>query len=535
MKPQIPFFMRAIRALVVLSILGQCVSAQPGTLDPTFAQDGQFIQDFGAQDNLTKVRVRQADQKIVAVGTALTPAFAGQLLVMRFLPDGTPDPDFSDDGVVLITDFNESYAYDLYFQADGKTVVAGTRADADYQFSMLVIRLNDDGSLDPTFGTNGFSEPEVSVGEDIAYSVVPLEDGRMLLAGTARDSEERNQPVVVRLNEDGTMDDTFGTDGIATVPITGIDNKFWNLAQQSDGSIVASGHLDMGLTVSGQFNFDVLVARFTSEGTLDGTFGTDGVVTKAISDELVESAFGMAMDGSDKIILCGYTTNVDFSYDAYLMELDPDGGVESAFGSDGLVIFDHAVQDAFTGMVLQPDGKILVCGISGGFFFDPHDQLVARFGTDGSLDGSFGTSGFTLMNAMGYFDEANAITLQGDAKILVAGKANNGNQNDIAVTRLRADVGAMVPDVAGSATFQLSPNPAVRGGQVLVVPGKATSGAVPVRLFDAIGNEVAIGLGSVSDARRAILLPLDLAPGLYTVSLGSSRDGIGTARLIVQD
>lgn len=506
--------------------------AQAGSLDAGFAAAGMYVQDFGAQDNLTKVRV-QADQKIVAVGTALSPAFAGQLLVVRLNANGTLDGSFNGSGTVLVTSFNESYAYDLFFQADGRIVVVGARADANFQFSMLAMRLNADGTLDETFGSGGFSEPEISPADDFAYAVTPLPNGQMLLAGTALDGAFNTQPVVVRLNEDGSVDENFGVNGVASLPVVNQDNKFWNVGLQSDGSIVASGHLDQGLTGGGQFNQDVLVARFTANGELDAGFGTDGTVVKPISSELVESAFAMVIDPDDAIYLGGYTTQPDFSFDAFLMKLDADGADDLSFSGDGLEIFDNAIQDVFTGLALQPDGKILACGTSGGFFFDPRDQLVARFTSTGALDSAFGTDGFSLNSVNGNFDEANAITLQADGKIVTAGKANTGANNDVTVFRYLNDVNTMIDLTDPELPLAIYPNPALAGAPVTL---SLHEGIGRVRLLDALGAEVSIVQRSgTSGPWRIMDLPAGLAPGAYSVQVVGKAGSVITARLIVQD
>ena len=142
--------------------------AQPGSLDPTFATAGKYVQNFGANDNLTCVKV-QPDGKILAAGTAIDANFSGKLLVVRLNPDGTLDSGFDGDGTLVVNAFNESYAYDLFVQADGKIVVVGTRYDGNFSASMLALRLNVDGTLDTSFGTGGYSEPNVSTGDDFAF------------------------------------------------------------------------------------------------------------------------------------------------------------------------------------------------------------------------------------------------------------------------------------------------------------------------------------------------------------------------------
>lgn len=508
--------------------------AQVGSLDPTFATAGQYVQDFGAQDNLTKVRV-QDDGKIVAVGTALSPGFAGQLLVIRLNPDGTLDNTFNGTGTLVITAFNESYAYDLFFQPDDKIVVVGTRADVNFQFSMLAMRLNADGTMDNTFGTGGFSEHEISTGDDFAYAVAPLDNGQMLLAGTALDGSFNSEPVIVRLNADGSIDNTFGTNGVAALPVTHQDNKFWSVGLQSDGSIVASGHIDQGLTGGGQFNFDVLVARFTSSGVLDATFGNAGTVEKPISVELNESAQSMVIDQDDAILLGGYTTLPDFSFDAFVMKLEADGADATTFGTNGLTTFNNAVQDVFYGIALQPDGKILTCGTSGGFFFDPRDQLVARFTSAGTLDNTFSGDGFALDNVAGNFDEANAITLQADGKIVTAGKANTATLNDASVFRYLNDINTMIDESTLNDQLRVFPNPAAAGAQIALALDRTVPGTPTVRLFDARGAEVALASSNAPFVPwRLLTLPADLAAGIYTVRVSDGHSVFSTL-LTVQD
>lgn len=527
MKTALPL----LSALALALVFSFGAFAQAGALDAAFADGGIFAQDFGAQDNLTKVRVQPSDQKIVAVGTALSPAFAGQLLVVRLMPDGTPDNTFDGDGALVVTSFTESYAYDLFFQPDGKIVVVGTRADSTYNFSMLVLRLNDDGSIDTSFGINGYAEPDLSPTDDFANAVAPLPGGQMLLAGTSKDNQGINVPVVVRMNGDGSLDNTFGTAGIAALPATEIDNNFLGVGVQSDGSIIACGRMDMGLTPSGQFNHDVLVACFTADGLLDASFGNGGTVVKPISAELAETAMCMAIDPADNILLGGYTTNPDFSFDGFLMKLGTDGADATAFGTGGTVLFDHADQDLFTGIALQGDGKILAGGSSGGFFFDPRDQLLARYDASGMLDPTFGTAGYALNSVAGNFDDANALAVQADGKILLAGKGNTGANNDITIMRFMNDLGTTVQDIATRPTSCVFPNPAMAGDAVTFHPGHQITGPVRIELRDARGALVA-GKPAGTNGTR-VQLPSGIAPGNYSLRLLPEDGPVITAPLVI--
>jgi uncharacterized delta-60 repeat protein len=101
-----------------------------GTLDSTFNGTGIYTHDFGFQDNLNDVTM-QPDQKVICTGVKLTPAFSGELMVLRLNADGTPDSSFAANGVYSLLVGNETYGYESYVQPDGKILVAGITYDAN--------------------------------------------------------------------------------------------------------------------------------------------------------------------------------------------------------------------------------------------------------------------------------------------------------------------------------------------------------------------------------------------------------------------
>ncbi|MBL7980837.1 MAG: hypothetical protein JNL52_03410 [Flavobacteriales bacterium] len=520
-----------ISSIIAAHAVALALLAQPGSLDPTFAAAGKYVQNFGANDNLTCVKV-QPDGKVLAAGTAINANFSGKLLVVRLNPDGTPDNGFDGDGTLIVNAFNESYAYDLFVQADGKIVVVGTRYDGSFSASMLALRLNADGTLDPSFGTGGYSEPNVSTGDDFAYAVAPLVNGQFLLAGSRIDSNFNNQPVVVRLNADGSVDNTFGNNGIAEVTVNQIENQFWSVGVQADGRIVASGSFSRDIG-GGLSDRDVLVACFDANGVLDPTFGTNGTVVKAITPDEQDVAFGQALDASGNIFLAGFTEQADFSYDGFLLEMDADGADVTTFGTGGTVTFNPpADQNVFYDVILQPDGKPLVCGTSGGFIFNPRDQVLARYTTTGVLDNTFGANGYVLNSINGGFDEANALALQSDGAILVAGRGYSGTNNDITVFRHINDINTSVAEAVEPNALMVHPNPA-RSGMPIAMRSVEEMGRV--RLFDASGAEVLLDVRSMTGPVRTVDLPADLAPGMYLLQAVGASGRTAGARLVVQD
>ena len=531
--------MKSLYTLITILqiLLALAANAQtPGTLDTTFNGTGKFTHDYGFQDNLTDVKIQPADQKIVVTGTAITSSFSGKLLVARLTTDGSFDTTFNGTGSLIIPDFNESYGYECQIKSDGKILIAGAAADPQFQFSMLVIRFNTDGTIDSTFGTNGMVLPEISTGDDFATAMAEQADHKILLAGTALDTAARNEPVVVRLNEDGSIDSTFGVNGVARIPIIQIDNEINAICIQPDGKIVVSGHYDMGLTTGGQFDFEVLVARFNSNGTIDSTFGTNGVTLTPVSVTSIDDAFGMQITADGNIVVSGFTTQIDFSYDALLMQYDSTGVLDANFGTGGVVIFDNDIQDVALDVELQGDGKILIGGTSGGFFFDDRDFLLARYNDDGTVDASFGNNGFTLTPIFAEFDEANGMTIQQDGKIVLAGKGYNGSQNDMAVTRHLNDFASGISEPAIVASMKVYPNPVTSGQTVTITNESTFANHTTISVYDVLCNQVVHFIAENNGSQNNQLtfqLPQNLVPGLYFLRTAGEKFPDSVCKILV--
>lgn len=483
-----------------------------GTTDPSFNGNGKFYRDFGFQDNLQEVIV-QADGKIVSGGTAINAAFSGQLLLVRQLQNGLLDSSFNDSGVVVVNNYTESYAYALSERADQKLLVAGSFADPSFSFSMLVIRLLSDGSPDPAFGNNGFSEINVSSADDFAYAMIEQPDQKILLAGTALDSLFRNQPVVVRLMEDGALDTSFADSGVARLPIIDLDNRLNSISLLADGRILVSGHYGKPLTTTGQFDFDLLVARLMPDGRLDTTFGAGGVVIDTVSTDYVDDLFGMGITTDNKVVVSGFTTNPDFSFDLITLQYDSTGVRDSSFGNNGLFRFDNDVQDVAYDLKVQQDGKIVIAGTSGGFFFDDRDFLLIRLNDDGTPDLSVQNTGVALTTVLNDFDEANALALQADGRIILAGKTFNGNNNDVALVRYYDPSLTGLGDVFASSPGVIRPNPAAAGQWI---SWNGAEAGTPVQLLDISGRLMEQTIGDTS-----FRLPAELVPGIYLLRQGS--------------
>ena len=362
--------------------------------------------------------------------------FLGAMLcfsLVSFAQPGSLDGDFDADGKV-ITDIAGGYEYGftVAIQQDGKIVVAG---ESDNQ--IIVARYHPDGTMDNTFGLDGIVSTAITI-FSWATGVVIQPDGKILIAGNT----DFYDICVVRYNIDGSLDASFGTGGILTNNI-GDQTYGSSIVLQTDGKILVAGYVETG----GDYNF--LVLRYNPSGSLDNTFSFDGIVnTDFNSRRDAASSIQVQIDG--KIVVAGYTAdpnNADDS-DFALTRYNADGSLDISFGTNGKVTTNYLAatylwpesKDVAHSMALQPDGKIVVAGyLRGGLAPYFHNFAVVRYNTDGTLDTSFAGSGKAFVNVSQNDNTAYSVALQADDKIVLAGRTWNGSDYDFAIVRLNTD------------------------------------------------------------------------------------------------
>jgi uncharacterized delta-60 repeat protein len=357
------------------------------------------------------------------------------------------------------------------------------------------------------------------------------DDGKILAAGYYQNSEYKNVPVVLRFTPTGILDNSFVTNGLAQVPVTDSDNDFSAVSVQSDGKIIAAGHISNGLNW-----FSLLIARFDQNGTLDAGYGSNGVVNQTLGN-VDDEFFDMKLTENDEAILTGFTvTQSDIYYHLLLMKFDISGQPASEFGNNGVVTageFPYSFGDA---LVFQTDGKILVCGSTGQLAPDNNDWAIWRFNPDGSKDSSFGTDGLVTTDFFGNAEEALGLALYQN-KIIVAGKTRNAeNRLDFAVARYTNDVGVSVQESVKLPAFGVSPNPANGGESINVTFHCNETGDVAVELINMTAQKILIrhfeNLNSGTQ-KLPLLLPASLSPGIYYLRISGTNMVSETIKILV--
>jgi uncharacterized delta-60 repeat protein len=386
-----------------------------GSLDTSFDSDGMLTTDIAGGSDVGNAVALQPDGKIVVAGDT-SDGTNQDFALVRYNPDGSLDLSLEGDGVVL-TDIAGSYdqGFAVVLQGDGKIVVAGYATGVTGDFA--VVRYNSNGSLDTGFDQDGIVVTDLAGRYDAGFAVVLQPDGKIVMAGRT-ESESSIDFAAARYNANGSLDSSFDGDGKVITNIKGAHDEAQDVILQPDGKIVAAGRADLMFSL----------VRYNPDGSLDLTFSGDGLVMTDFGDG-EESIAALALQSDGKIVAAGFGWN-DYNSDFALARYNPDGSLDTTFDGDGMVSTDLASSDdAGYGIALQADGKIVVVGYA--YNGTNNDFAVVRYNPDGSLDGTFDGDGKLVTDFAGGDDEAQDVALQLDDKIVVVGSASG----DFAVAR----------------------------------------------------------------------------------------------------
>jgi uncharacterized delta-60 repeat protein len=223
-------------------------------------------------------------------------------------------------------------------------------------------------------------------------------------------------PFVVRYSSNGSLDTSFGSGGKATIPSSLVGQGSFNaVSLQPDGKIVAAG-----TSFSGAKGQDFVVARYNANGSLDASFGTSGIATTdVLGHNDVVTGLALQPDGT---IVAGGKANTGSAWDFAAVRYAANGALDTSFGTNGKVTTSFGSGDSVANaLVRQPDGKLVLAGYSGSA--TSSEFALVRYTAGGSLDPTFGSSGkvTTALGSGSSRNEARALALQPDGKIIAAG------------------------------------------------------------------------------------------------------------------
>jgi uncharacterized delta-60 repeat protein len=471
------------------------------------------------------------DNKILAGGFKLDPVTHYQdFAIARYNSDGTPDPAFGSGGVAYTSvGVSSSDLFALAIQNDRKIVAVGAAAyqrlgngkNTTDDEAIAVVRFNVDGSLDKTFNHTGtvvinVSAPsKTSTGVDDATTVAIDSSGKIIVGGLSGASHYGNF-TLVRLDSDGSVDPTFGSGGVVVTPNIG---NTWNSADgltiQPDGKILLAGS-SVGFAVA-RYNVNV---PGKADGSLDTSFGTNGIVglTNPTSYSF-GAAYGVLVQNasSGTIVLAGNSQDSTGGQHVTLARLSstgqfPDSSASFGGASTGFYVNSN-VSFAFS-LIQAHNGDLLTGGTypsspteNGGLFG------LSAFLPNGTPDVSFGNNGtFAVAGPSGTYARGRGTALQSDSKIVLAGiTATSSSSTDYTLALAR-----FLPP----ATFSANPNPVAAGSSVTLF--------VTSNIMSPASTITGVTFAYVDNFNTTVVLSaIQTSPGIWTYSAAS---GLGLTK-----
>ena len=418
-----------------------------GDLDPTFGNGGTVTSDVpgSAGNRVARQVALQSDGKLLQA--AWHGGFGASemvLAVTRFDRFGFLDTSFGDNGLQIVDFPGRGEIFPSIAVGPNDEIVVSTwttnpttdplAVDSD----VLVARLNPDGAFDTSFGGDGYvafdfgqaaGGPSAAKTPDLVFDVAVQGDGRIVTAGSVG-FDNVGRFALARLNPDGSLDTTFGGDGLVTAPFAGYTASANAIDVDAQGRLIVLGQ---AATRSGNppvtGGQDWAVARYNPDGSFDTSFDNDGWTVTTLSP-VTDTPFNIKAAPGGKIVAAGSTGGPNTHSDMAIVRYNADGSPDASFGGgDGIVTFgDTAVNtqgqtvqafDEAEGLAVLGDGSVLVSGRSGVGLGQTNGRVqLLKFTPAGNPDANFGAAGKVVVPDL---DEGSGLTVQPDGYVVVGG------------------------------------------------------------------------------------------------------------------
>lgn len=441
-------------------------------IDTSFGEDGLSLQDFKIGNDEAYGIAVQEDGKILVAGYSSNGAVK-DLIVSRFLADGTLDTDFNSDGVFSYSLGNgDTIGRSLVVQEDGKIIIGGSSYDGGAR--VTVLRVTPEGYLDTSFSADGYVILPVDDGEIISTAVQLSATGSIVVSATVAPTASADYAFFARINSEGQLDNSFSEDGRTTYQDATTDIRMNTIAVQGDGKILSGGSFTEGsVTQAG-------LLQLNEDGTVDSSYASDG--KSLVTTDAVGSVINSMVPGSDgSIIIAGALNNGDYN-EAFVGKVKGDGTADADFGTSGIYKTTYSKENVVNGVTLQADNSISAVGFmtsqTGKDIFvltlkeNPATQTTAvtYIATDIAKDDDVAYAAAALENDM----------------LLAAGSSSNGADLDVALLRFAGDESLSSSTPTGSSStsstsgYRITTEPvtgvtrvaAVSGGTIIdITPG----------------------------------------------------------------
>jgi uncharacterized delta-60 repeat protein len=405
--------------------------AQPaGSLDAGFGTGGKVVSSFSSGIEEAKAVVLQEDGKIVVAGFAQFAATGKDFLVARYLTDGALDNTFGTNGVWTL-DLqlgSDDVAHSMVIDASGRMILAGS-SDDGVNKNAAMLRLLPDGTLDTSFGNNGIVLTDFISGNQDEVKVVKqhLLTGKLILGGQSASTSNLAVPIIARYSSEGVLDTTFNSTGILSATTTAGDLQRNMMIE--DLEVVANGKISaVGWRkyISTSISSDFWACRVLSNGTMDNTFSTDGAVAYA---EVGGACYGYSLViNANQDLIVGGTRSYLGNNDYRIITITNSGTIPNTSSN----YFISTDVDIAYAMTTDVQGKYVLAGSAGTTTARSFGTLRLLAPGDLQSDYSFDSDGRIMTSFNGnLLNECWDVVVQNDNKIVCVGYAGN----DIALCR----------------------------------------------------------------------------------------------------
>jgi len=333
---------------------------------------------------------------------------------------------------IVPIDSNGDVLSSMAIQPDGRILLGGYCVVAGSN-NFCMARLLDNGTLDTSFGTGGRVTTAIGPNNnDRASAMTLLPDGRIVLAGTCHNGNDFDI-CVARYLSNGSLDTQFNSTGKRVLPGDGTKNEYGRaVAVQNDSKIVIAGYR----SETAEDNF--LVIRLLADGSFDTSFNTSGSrsvnVIAGVNDQA--SAVAVAVDRS--IVVAGTCTQATQRF--CVVRLTSTGATDTSFNGTGqLVLSQLAVgsNDQLNALAIQPDGYLVMAGqcTSGSV----SSFCAVRTAADGTLDSNFNGSGKQVLGSLYTTEKVASVAIEAGGRIVLGGTCSNLSSSRLCVMRLNPD------------------------------------------------------------------------------------------------
>jgi uncharacterized delta-60 repeat protein len=419
----------------------------PQYFDLSFGTNGVALYSAPANTDGIRGIATQSDGKIVAIGNKNNTHF----YVMRLNVDGSLDSTFGQNGFIEDDLIGESLGTDIEVDHLDRIIITGNVYHGFGSVDLFVVRTLPNGTYDNTFGLNGVFIAYTAVLPAYKHSggleIRFLNDGSIIIGGVFSFQSNDFDVAVYKITPNGQFDQSFGVNGYVYYQVSG-QNSLLDMFIQDDGKILFTGIAFNPVLIP--------VIRLNTDGSLDNTFGNNGM---ALHDFTTNCQTGAAVRQlANKKILVAGTMGPCSQKDFFIYRLDENGLLDPSFGNNGFAFFDNGTSEGVNSLQLLPNGDILLLGGDSNA-----DFLLVCYDSSGILKTNFGNSGKLIINLYGYNDGMKSTYMQSDGKILITGLSYNMINNMITsylpFVRLNSFYSPLNELAEIDSHFAISPNP----------------------------------------------------------------------------